>query len=122
MNKKGYSLVEILTVFILLGVVAGIVYSLTNNIKKDAKLEALKSSAKKLFVIAENYDAQNDYKSFPVEGLRIDQLDIEITSFTAGKVKVNPEGKYELVNITDGSYCINGVLEDLKIEKGICSE
>lgn len=120
MNKKGFSLIELLTVFILLGVVAGIVYSLTDNLKKDSKLEILKTSAKKLFIIADNYNAANDYKNFPLAGVRISELEIETTNFTDGRVRINKDGEYALVNVTDGTYCINGTLENLVYSENLC--
>lgn len=119
-NDKGFTLIELLAIFILLGIVANIAYSLTDNIKETARLGLIKTSAKKLFTIADNYYADREYKDFPTDGLSIGDMEIETTSFKDGKVRININGEYVLENVTDGTYCVNGSIKDLKIVKGTC--
>lgn len=121
MNKKGFTLVELLAVFILLGIIAVIAFKVTDDLKEQSQIEALKVSAKNLFTAADNYYADNDYKNFPTNGISIKNLDIQGTSFTSGKVKLDSSGNFILVNVTDGEYCINGNIDNLEIKNEVCT-
>lgn len=120
MNKKGFTLAELLAVFILLGIIAAIAFKVTDDIKDQSELDLLETSARSLFTAADNYYADNDYKNFPTGGVSIADLDIQITSFTDGKVILDNNGKFILKGVTDGTYCINGGIDDLTVIKGEC--
>lgn len=120
MNKKGFTLVELLAVFILLSVIAAIAFKVTDDIKEQSKLDLLKTSARNLFTAADNYYADNDYKNFPTGGVAIADLDIQSTTFTSGKVMLDKTGQFILKGVTDGTYCISGGIDDLTITEGEC--
>lgn len=120
MNKKGFTLAELLAVFILLGIIAAIAFKVTGDIKEQAELDLLKTSARSLFTAADNYYADNDYKNFPAGGVSITNLNIQNTTFTDGKVMLDSNGKFILKGVTDGTYCINGGIDDLTITEEKC--
>lgn len=120
MNKKGFTLVELLAVFILLGIIAVIAFKVTDDIKEQSQIEALKASAKNIFTAADNYYADNDYKNFPSDGVMISELDLQGNSFTSGKVTLDSSGNFLLVDVSDGEYCINGDIDNLEIKNETC--
>ena len=119
--KKGFTLVEILATIIILGIIAVIAYTNTSSIERESKEETLKLSAISLIEAADKYYADMDYLNFPEDGLLIDDLDIQNTSFKSGKIILDEDGNYYLYNVTDNNYCINGTKNNLTIAKGQCN-
>lgn len=119
--KKGFTLVELLAVIVLLGIIATLVYSVGSNSKETAKKKSIETSAIEILKAAERYDSENGYKNFPEEGLDIFDLEIQNLNFESGKVIINANDKYELVNLYDGTFCINGTISNIDIKKGVCA-
>ena len=126
MNNKGFTLVELMAVFLLLGIISVIMYQSTNTGREAAKKEKVEASAIIILKAANQYDLDkqydSDYTGFPEDGLDITELDnISNVDFQSGKVIKN-NGIFVLVDLTDGNYCVNGTTKKLEIVKGDCTD
>lgn len=123
-KKKGFTLVELLAVFVILAIIAGIAIFYMNNVKKTFTVSVYKESVKNLLTAAQNYYSANSETAFPSAGLSIfdDNLAIENKSeYTGGLVFYNSiTGKLEAKNVTNSDYCANGPLDNLIINEGVC--
>ena len=119
MNNKGFTLVELIAILVLLVLLVTITYYEISKSIKFAEENTTKESALLVIEAADHYYADLGYVNFPTEGVEIKDLDIKSTGFKSGVVKlINDE--YTLVNLYDGVYCINGTKENLEIKRGKC--
>ena len=126
-NKKikkysnAFTLTELITVIILLGIISLIAIPSISNILKEAKEKSFKVSATQIFEGTDIYLYKYDYKELPGEGLEVTILDtLKPNIFTSGYIFINPKGNYQIVNVSDGNYCANGEKGSLIITKGAC--
>ena len=116
--KKGFTLVELLAIIVILAMIAfitwtGIIKRITNA-KKDGFKDAV-------FVAIDAYKAKESYDDFVDLGeVNISDLPLEKSSLKSGKVKRNSDNIIIAVNITDGNYCANGSKKNLVITDGNC--
>src|SRR5574344_1795126 len=115
-NNKGFSLVELIGVIVLLALITVLV--VPNVIKIIGKNEknSFEESVKGLIRSVQDYYASSD-DNFPNAGLDVKDITFEvgnIEKFTDGKV-MEKNGTYSVVNITDGKYYANGKRNSLII-------
>ncbi len=128
MSKKtrGFSLVELLAVIILLGIVSLIIIPSALRTLENSKKESFKNSVAGLIASATNYMGENDFVEWTggltIEDIRTNNLfEVKnIESFTGGTL-YNTYGNITVEDVTDGNYCASGKRNSLTITKGNCS-
>jgi type IV pilus assembly protein PilA len=120
-KNKGFTLVELLAVFVILAIIASIVLFSINNIKKNSARSVYIESVKNLITSTRQYYGENNYTDFPSEGIDIKELKIDNKKqFTSGIVKlVNDD--FIVVDVSNGEYCANGKIDNLIVTDGECS-
>ena len=66
MNKKGFTLVELLAVISLLGIVGLISVPIISNTLKNSSKNAFKQTLNSIIDAGKNYNAENNYENFPM--------------------------------------------------------
>jgi len=119
--KKGFTLIELIGVILLLGIISLIAVPAVSNIIQESKEKTFKASVIYIFEATMIYIYDNDYTDIPSEGLDITIINnIDPNPFISGYIFRNANGKYELAYVSDGKYCANGEKSNLIITKGIC--
>lgn len=124
-RKKGFTIVELLGVFILLGIIAVLITPSILNLQKDADKDAFEQSVNALIRAAQVYHANNDFIKFPENGISPTDPQLELKNddeFRSGVVKLINDEYFYAYNISNGKYCANGVRNDLSIDEGECPE
>jgi len=119
--KKGFTLIELLAVIIIIGVIALITYPAINRAITNSRMTALKNSAESLLRETNLQTAMNKIGEDSQVLITDERLNLKNNQFTSGFVFKNADGKLELKNVTNGSFCINGTSGHLTIEKGSCN-
>ena len=125
--KKGFTLVELLAVIVILGIISMVTYSIVSGNIKTTKKKSFEVSVQNLMESSREYVTKymEDY-DFPEGGLSATDPNLGITNnpFVSGIILRNEKDQIELVNVNDETYCANGTKNDLKIsevnEDGIC--
>lgn len=130
-SKKGYTLIEVLGIILLLAVIALIAIPFIIGITEKAKMNSFKDSVYRLLESADLYAVKNRDKisenglSFSCNGQACnhdqDTLKFNGKVPTGGEVQINQ--KYESLShfITDGQFCAYGYKKDLEVAKS-CSK
>lgn len=137
MNKKGFTLVELLGVIIVLGVIAMITIPKVTDSIKEARKNAFGDSVKAMLVSIQNYQAEHltDNDMDLKKGVNLNDLAerVEIknvseylssefggTGSTTGGFIVSDNGTPEAVGIGNSDFCANGKKNSLTITDGPC--
>jgi prepilin-type N-terminal cleavage/methylation domain-containing protein len=121
-NKKGFTLIELIGVILLLGIISLIAVPAVSNIIQQSKKEAFRASVIYIFEATTIYIYDNNYPDIPSEGLDVTIINnIDPNPFISGYIFRNNNDKYELANVSDGKYCANGEKSNLIITKGVCN-
>ncbi len=111
MKKKGFTLVELLAVIIILGVIAIIVTPIVNNTINDAARDTFKETAEAIVREMRNYATRQEMETgFPYENQLLDVKSEELkykgdrSSIEAGKVFIDGNGRVA-IEMNDGTYC-----------------
>ncbi len=123
MNKnKGFTLVELLAVFVILAIIASIVMFSMNNIKSEYAKKVYTESVKNILTAAQNYYTSNVFNDFPTYGMSVNAFEIENKNqYTSGLIKYIND-KLEAVHVSNGEYCANGTMDNLTVTEGDCGE
>lgn len=123
MDEKAFSLMELIAAILLVSLVAIItrpifttIFDGTSNMsfKRDVQ-NAINSFT---FVVQNENAKGNKITSLSFDDER---LNIENNKFISGSFYYNKKEKnFAAVNISDGIYCANGVIDNLYINKGAC--
>lgn len=118
MKRKGFTLVELLAVIVILAVIALIATPMIMGLIKEARKEAFRDSVYGAFKQLEYYAL--DHAESLKEGVDVTAIGLRKGVFISGTFRKNVQGKIEVVNISDGKYCASGVKDDLEIVEGAC--
>ena len=118
MSKKGFTLVELLAVIVILAVISLITIPLIMGVIEESKVGAFKDSVMLSFSSAELYEARVEV--ITTAGINVVDLDMKNNNFKYGKIIKNASGDLEAVNVSDGNYCANGVLTNITVYDGEC--
>ena len=122
-HEKGFTLIELLATIVVLAVISMITIGVVTNNIEASKQKTFEINASNLLDATKEYVSKNmENNDFPVEGIeaKSKKLELKNNPFISGIVKRNKEGQIELENVTDGTYCANGVKSKIKISKGNC--
>ena len=125
MNKKGFTLVELLAIIIVLGVITSITISVITMNIENTRENSFEVSAKNLLDASKEYVTKNmENHDFPKEGIsaNLKELGIENNPYISGIIKRDENGQIVLIDVTDGTYCANGTKTNLTITKDDCSK
>ena len=121
--KKGFTLMELLGIIVVLGIITLITYGVISNNVESSRKKAYEISVQNVIEATKQYVIKNDIENdFPEGGIDIanKEIDLKHDDFISGLIKRNEKGIVEVVNLTNGKYCANGTKQNLKIEKGTC--
>ena len=113
-KNKGYTLIELLGVIVILAIIALIVIPTILNVVDESRKNAFKDSVLSASNAIEYYMYENKKNEFPTEGIDVTELNLK-DNFISGKFKKNKNGEIEVYFIKDENYCANGKLTNLKI-------
>lgn len=113
--KKGFTLVEMLTVVVILGVIATITISAASNLLEKSKVSSFKVSGEGFIKVAKNAYYEYAGSSFKVDVVKDkliyvdgvstgEKLSYDGLTPTIGVVEISADGKISMV-LSDGVYC-----------------
>ena len=113
--KKGFTLIEILAVIVLLAVITLITTPMIYSYIKQSKSEAFESGVKNVFDSVNAYMSSNEnLKEISVTD---DSLNLKNSVYTSGTIFINSEGSLEAENVSDGIFCASGVKNELNVSE-----
>lgn len=115
-NKKGFTLVELIAIIIIVGIIIGIISPTAMKLIEKSKVNSFREGLRSIIRSAEIYMEENDLKTLPAEGIYLqdNDLDIDYADGYSGIIKyVN--GEIVLQNIGNGKYCGNGGKDTLSV-------
>ncbi len=122
MKKKGFALIELLAVIVVLSVIALITVPMIMNVIEKARKEAFKDSVLGAMNGVEYYLVEHNLSEVPEEGIEVTELNLKNSSFQYGVFQKNEKNELTAVNISDGRYCAQGPVSQLEVYKGECDE
>ncbi len=123
-KKKGFTLVELLAVVIILGIISIIIYPVLNKVLKDNRKKAFEASLDSVVRAAELYKADNNNN---LDIIDYDDGTIDISNLGKWKTGTISDGvdtdgltKIYLAGFYDGEFCATGFSGNLTIVEGEC--
>lgn len=119
-SNKGFTLVEILSALIILGIIGAIIYPQTIKLIDRNKEKSFVEALEGLKRSYDTYLASINYKDdtpFDLETEHIDTLKTD--KWKSGTITKQDDGYY-FENVYDGEFCANGLEGDYTITKGEC--
>lgn len=126
-NKKGFTLVEVLAVVILLGIISAIIYPVLNGVLEENRRKAFIQSLNGIVRTADMYKADNN-NNLGVIDYDDDLLDISYDQdWLSGTVSLELDSttgdkKVYLTNFYNGEFCGTGFENNFTVTKGVCPE
>lgn len=125
-KKKGFTLVEILAVVIILGVISIIVYPVLNKVLKDNRKRAFEASLNAVVRAAELYKTDNNnvlgIVDYDDENIDISNLGKWQAGTLTDSVDTDGNTKIYLTGFYDGEFCATGYEGNFTIIEGKCVE
>ena len=119
-NNKAFTLVELLAAFIILGIIATIAIVSLRGIKVDYEKSTYEESVKGLLTAAQQKYAEEGYTGMNASGYGVGEINVENSrQYVSGTIKLVGD-KLTAVNVSNGSFCANGPIDDLIIVEGEC--
>jgi prepilin-type N-terminal cleavage/methylation domain-containing protein len=118
--KKGFTLVELLGVIIILSIISLIITPSILDYVNKSKVSAYRTSVQTVMDKAKEYVSQNEENNdFPIGGINILETDLKLEkdNFLNGIIERNTDGEVVAVNVYNGTYCANGTKQNLVVEK-----
>lgn len=115
MNKKGFTLVELLAVIVIMVIIALIATPIVLGVIDKAKRGAFEDSVKVSSRQIELYLFKNGLTKLPTDGVSVKDLDIK-SDFTSGKF-IEENGVATAYFIKNKDYCAYGPIDNLLIKK-----
>ena len=137
--KKGFTLIEILTVILLIGIIATIVTVNYNRYLQASSLSAYKDSMLALIDQLEDYTLSNpseydakvreqsnnpEYQSECLDCVDIDMKKLQLSNkatILSGQYRID-DNYIILKDVTNGKYCANGNKNNINITDGDCTK
>ena len=117
--KKGYTLVELLAVIVIISVIGIITVPIATSYIEKSRVESYRISAENVIEVAKEYVAKEEENhDFPETGISVKKIEEKIDGkIISGRVKRNEEGVIVAENIYNGSYCASGSKNSLVVTK-----
>jgi len=113
-NKRGFTLIELLAVIVIIAVIFSIATPIILNSIESSRRESFKRSVEGSMNSIEYYLFNNKDTLLKNGGVPLSDLPLKNKSqFTGGKIILNSDGEYEAVKVTNGKYCVSGLLTEL---------
>ena len=122
MNKKGFTLVELLAVISLLGIVGLISIPIISNTLKNSSKNAFKQTLNSIIDAGKNYNAENNYENFPTDGIDITDNTIQYenkSQIISGKIYYK-DRKYYVEKVRTNKFCGSGDMGYYIMYQGDC--
>lgn len=116
MNKKGYTLVELIATIVIIGVLFAILSYVAREQVSKAKKNAFREDIRSIIRAAEMYKEENNLKSF---NININQLELKELGNLTGTIELS-NGVLSVSNISNGKFCGNGSLDSITITNEAC--
>lgn len=115
MKKKGFTLVELLTIIVVLGLIISIAVPVTSKILRNAEENKFITDSRTILKGIETYITENNIK-IPDEGLAIETLELDFNNLNnyTGIVK-EENGELILDPITNNTHCGSGNTKNFKV-------
>ena len=118
--KKGFTLIEVLTVILLIGIIGTVVSVNYNRYLEASKKSSFKDSLLSVIDQLEIYQINHPAENYLIaKDIDFTNMNIENKKSLSGKYKVN-NNYVILVDVTNEEYCANGNKNDLTIVEGNC--
>ena len=121
MKRKGFTLIEVLGVIIILTIIFLIAMPITSGIIEKVKREAFIESLNRLFNAYDLYLTNNDFNPDPTTLSVIDERLKLKSNFENGTIFLNNKETAEITKVSDGEFCAEGTKKDLKVVVGSCN-
>ena len=129
MKKRGFTLVELIAVIVVLAIISLIAVPRAMNYIESARQESYKTSVRGVFEAVNNYIASSDeMEELPSSGIFIpddkvyQDLKLKNQDFISGKIYRDTDGVIKVDKISNGVYCASGSKTDLVVSKGTCDK
>lgn len=121
-SNKGFTLFEFLLVSVVILIVLVVAIPLLLYAIKMARLNSFKNSAYGVLDSVEFYVANSEFLDIPVDGISLDELDLNLKNndFDDGVVKEIGNGRLELIYMKKGNFCAKGTKENMKVTDSGC--
>lgn len=120
-NNKGFTLIEILTVVIILGLIASITFPIVKNIIQENRKKGFIASLDGIVRSTKMYLSSNAVTHDTIIGYNDMKIKTENNKFISGVVKYK-DGDILLNGFSDGQFCANGKFGDYNIEERKCND
>ncbi len=133
-NKRGFTLIEILAVIVILAVLAVITIPIVMGIIEETRKDRFLENVKSVVASVEQYNSEHDMKA--IGQYVVNQTDIQYIEDRefdtkmipvkgefdgSGLISLNKSGLVRL-QVENDTWCVFGTNKDYRIEKGKCSE
>lgn len=124
-NNKGFTLVEVVSVIVLLGLIASILVPSLGKSIKNSKKSSFEESLNGIIRTVEDYLASNpseiskyreDYTNISDLSLDADNINI----IESGEFMIDDDSVVHLRNVSNGEYCGEGFKNNWVIKEGKC--
>ena len=123
-KKRGFTLVELLAVVIILGIISIIIYPVLNKILKENRRKAFEASLDSVVRAAELYKTDNnnniDIINYDDEKIDISNLGKWKSGTISDGVDTDGKTKIYLTGFYDGEFCATGFSGNFTIVEGEC--
>lgn len=115
MNKKGFTLLELISVILVLSVAFILSIPKISKLIERSKYDVFITGVKNTIDAIDLYIAKNEFMSIPEQGIYIEDINNDIlknNNYDSGMI-VSRKEQIEVVNLKQGNYCAKGNKENL---------
>ena len=116
MKRKGFTLVELLAVIVILAVIALIATPVVINMIEEARIGAFKDSVLSAYKAVENKLVLEGLSEIPENGIDVKTLELK-SDFTSGRFIKDENGIDMAYFVKNNRYCAYGRIDNLEIKK-----
>lgn len=120
MKKRGFTLVEVMSVIVVLSIIALITVPAVLHTIEKARKESFRDSVYETFSQVQYYLVKNNLEEIPEEGIDVTKLDFKNNNFVSGVLALSDSKEVKAINIGDVRYCAIGVKDKLTVYDGAC--